>query len=185
VPERVCPWWLGYFLASPVRRLWQNPAQILRPYVREGMTILEPGPGMGFFTLELARLAGPSGKVVAVDLQPRMLQTLKRRLQKRNLLDRVDARLAQSNSMGVADLNGKVDLVLAFAVVHEFPDKAAFFAEAAQTMKPGAALLMAEPSGHVEDAKFSSELEAASRHGLKQVETPIISRSHTALLRKS
>ncbi len=59
MPERVCPWWLGYFLASPIRRLWQNPAQILRPYVREGMTVLEPGPGMVFFTLELARLVGP------------------------------------------------------------------------------------------------------------------------------
>jgi ubiquinone/menaquinone biosynthesis C-methylase UbiE len=67
----VCPWWLGYWLISPVRRLGQNPHDILLPYVREGMTVLEPGPGMGFFTIELARLVGASGKVVAVDVQPR------------------------------------------------------------------------------------------------------------------
>ena len=42
--NRVCPWWLGYFLASPVRRLFQDPAAIVQPYIREGMTVLEPGP---------------------------------------------------------------------------------------------------------------------------------------------
>ena len=53
--HRVCPWWLGYLLASPLRRLMANPRKLLAPYVHEGMTVLEPGPGMGFFTLELAR----------------------------------------------------------------------------------------------------------------------------------
>ena len=66
-------------LASPLRRLMYNPDSILAPHVRKGMTVLEPGPGMGFFTLELARRVGPSGRVVAVDIQPRMLDRLKRR----------------------------------------------------------------------------------------------------------
>lgn len=48
--KRICPWWLGYVLASPLRRWIQDPAAIIGPYVREGMTVLEPGPGMGFFT---------------------------------------------------------------------------------------------------------------------------------------
>ena len=63
--QRVCPWWLGYLLASPLRRLMQDPVKVLAPYVREGMIVLEPGPGMGFFTLELARLVGPSGRIVS------------------------------------------------------------------------------------------------------------------------
>jgi hypothetical protein len=54
----VYPWWLGYLLVSRMRRLSQDPGKVLAPYVREGMTVLEPGPCMGFFTLELARLAG-------------------------------------------------------------------------------------------------------------------------------
>jgi hypothetical protein len=44
--QRVCPWWLGYLLASPIRRLLGDPVKVVAPYVREGMTVLEPGPGM-------------------------------------------------------------------------------------------------------------------------------------------
>jgi len=72
----VCPWWIGYLLASPLRRLQCDPAALLAPYVREGVAVLEPGPGMGFFTLELARRVGPTGRVIAVDIQPRMIDGL-------------------------------------------------------------------------------------------------------------
>ena len=86
--NRVCPWWIGYLLASPLRRwLGQDPAKILSPYVREAMTVLEPGPGMGFFTIPLARLVGPSGRVIAVDLQPKMIESLKRRASKAGVLE--------------------------------------------------------------------------------------------------
>lgn len=47
----VCPWWLGYFLLNPFRRMGPDPTTILAPYVRPGMTVLEPGPGMGFSLL--------------------------------------------------------------------------------------------------------------------------------------
>jgi hypothetical protein len=49
--HRVCPWWFGYLLLGPIRRLRQDPSSILASYVHEGMTVLETGPGMGFFTL--------------------------------------------------------------------------------------------------------------------------------------
>ncbi len=74
--HRVCPWWIGYLLASPIRRWLQDPGAIVGPYVSEGMIVLEPGPGMGFFTLEIARRVGPQGRVIAVELQPRLLFSL-------------------------------------------------------------------------------------------------------------
>ncbi len=43
----VCPWWVGYCLTSPLRRLLHDPARILAPYIKADMTVLEPGPGMG------------------------------------------------------------------------------------------------------------------------------------------
>jgi len=149
------------------------------------MTVLEPGPGMGHFTLELARLVGPSGRVIAVDVQPRMIGRLKRRAAKASLLDRVDVRVAPAESMGIADLYNSVDFTLAFAVVHEFPEAGRFFAEVAAASKPGAAVLVAEPNGHVKAAAFDSELQAAAAAGLRLVERPSVRHSHAALLKKS
>jgi tRNA A58 N-methylase Trm61 len=184
VAHRVCPWWLGYLLASPLRRLMYDPAKILATHVRPGMTVLEPGPGMGFFTLELARLVGPSGRVLAVELQPKMLEGLKRRAAKANLLGRVDARLGAKDSMGLTDVSGTVDFALVFAVVHEMPDAGHFFSEVSVALKQGAYLLLSEPAGHVKAAQFNAELEAASQVGLKLMDRPLIPRSHAALLQK-
>jgi ubiquinone/menaquinone biosynthesis C-methylase UbiE len=182
--ERVCPWWLGYFLASPVRRWLMDPTVVIQPYVREGMTVLEPGPGMGFFTVELARKVGPKGRVVAVDVQPKMIAGLKRRSAKAGILDRIDARVAPADSMGLVDLAGAVDFTLAFAMVHEMPSATRFFVEAAAASKPGANLLFVEPAGHVKDAKFDEELQAARQAGFALVDRPQVRRSHAALLRK-
>jgi predicted O-methyltransferase YrrM len=184
--KRVCPWWLGSLLASRVRRWIQgDPEQLLLPYLREGMTVLEPGPGMGFFTLPLARMVGPNGRVIAVEVQPRMLDGMRKRLAKAGLSERVDGCLAKSDAMGVADLAGTVDFTLAFAVVHELPSAERFFVEVAQASKPGASVLFVEPSGHVKASEFESELEAASQAHFAVSEGPRIQRSRTAVLRKT
>jgi SAM-dependent methyltransferase len=182
--HRVCPWWLGYWLICPLRRRGQNPAEILAPYVHQGATVLEPGSGMGFFTLDLARLVGASGRVIAVDIQPRMLDRLKRRAAEAGVLDRVEVRLVSPGSMGITDLRSSIDFTLAFAVVHEFPDATRFFAEVAAAAKPGASLLLAEPKGHVKASRFESELQAASQAGFNLVDRPSIRRSQAALLRR-
>ena len=183
MPHR-CPWYIGYFLISPLRRLWQDPARILGPHVRPGFTVFEPGPGMGYFTLELARLAGPSGKVHVVDVEPRMLAALERRAKAAGLADRIDARLAGAEGFGVGDLAGTVDFVLAFAVVHELPSAERFFAEAAAAMKPGATVLFAEPTGHVSAADFERSCAGAALAGLTVAARPTIRSSHAAVLTK-
>jgi ubiquinone/menaquinone biosynthesis C-methylase UbiE len=183
--KRVCPWWLGYLLACPLRRLGQDPAKLLAPFVREGMTVLEPGPGMGFFTLELARLVGPSGRVIAVDVQHKMLERLHRRAQKAGLLDRLTIRLCSADSLGVSDVAGAVDFTLAFAVVHELPSTPKFFSAVAEASKPGASVLVAEPVGHVKSPEFEAELQAAFAAGFVLSDRPQIRRSRAAVLRKA
>jgi len=183
--HRVCPWWLGYFLASPVRRLWYSPGALVAPHLKEGMTVLEPGPGMGFFTIEMARLVGESGRVVAVDVESKMLDVLMRRAAKAGVAGQVDARVCAADSMGLADLTGKVDFTLACAMVHELPNQEAFFQETAQAMKTGSTLLLIEPSGHVPEQEFNRELELAASAGLEVVERLAIRRSQAALLKKS
>jgi SAM-dependent methyltransferase len=180
--NHVCPWWLGYVLVSPLRRLWQPPDKILAPFVGEGMTVLEPGCGMGFFTLDLARIVGPKGRVVAVDLQARMLAGLRRRAARAGLLDRIDVRLAQPNRLGTADLAGQVDVALALHVVHEVPNAAGFFGEIAATLRPDGRLLFVEPRGHVSEDAFAASLAIAEQAGFRVVDRPHIRRDPAALL---
>jgi ubiquinone/menaquinone biosynthesis C-methylase UbiE len=183
--KRVCPWWRGCFLASPLRRILEHPEKIVAPYAREGMTVLEPGPGMGFFTRELARKVGPQGRVLAVDVQEKMLRGLKHRLQKAGLEERVNARLASSDSLGLQDLAGQVDFILAYAVVHEMPSSRTFFDESSAACKSGGRLLLVEPKGHVKGEEFEAELRDAAYAGFRLIDRPDVGRGHTALLEKS
>ncbi len=182
--SEICPWWLGWILASPIRKLWQDPRTILRPYVADGMTVLEPGPGMGFFTLELARLVGARGRVVVVEVQPRMLQALQKRAHRAGLGKRIDARLGREASLGIDDLAGCVDFVLAFAVVHELPDAGSFFREAHAALRPGGRLLVAEPRLHVREAALARMLQWAQAAGFVVESRPGLPMSRSALLVK-
>jgi ubiquinone/menaquinone biosynthesis C-methylase UbiE len=182
--HRVCPWWLGYVLASPLRRLICNPNEILAPHVRAGMTVIEPGPGMGFFTLPLARMVGPKGRVVAVDIEPKMLESLRRRAGRAGLAERIETRVARAESLGLDGWEERADFALAFAMVHELPSAASFFQEIARALKPGAGLLLAEPAGHIGQSEFDAELAAAGEAGLEEVGRPEIRRSLAVVLRK-
>ena len=184
MPHR-CPWYLGYFLLNPLRRLRQHPTRLLAPFVKPGFRVLEPGPGMGYFTLELARLVGPAGKVHVVDIEPRMLAALGRRARSAGCEKQIDMRLAPENGLGIGDLSGEIDFVLVFAVVHELGDMAGFFIEAAAAMKPGARMLLAEPTGHVSEALFAEECAAAEAAGLVVVDRPEIWWSRAAVFAKA
>ena len=168
--KSTCPWWLGYLLIAPFRRLFQNPAKIISPYIHAGMTVLEVGPGMGFFTLDIASKVGKAGKVIAVDVQPKMLNKLNQRAVQAKLSEQIETRLAQPTSLGLSDMVGKIDFVFAFAVVHELPDLNSFWREVSQLLKPGGRLLIAEPSRHVTIEEFDAELNIAFQNGLFIVE---------------
>ena len=180
----VCPCWVGHLLASPLRRLLQDAAPIVAPFVTEGMTVLEPGPGLGHFTLELARRVGPSGRVVAIDVQPRMLTGLGRRLRAAGLLGRVELRQAEPDRLGVEDLEGRAAFVLAFHMVHEVPSASAFFCEVAPTLTADGRDLFVEPRHHVTRRAFDESLAAARQAGLEVAGELAIRSSHAATLRR-
>lgn len=170
-------------LASPLRRLLQDPEEIVSQHIREGMTVLDIGCGMGFFSLPLAKLVGRKGRVVCVDLQEKMIEGLMKRANKANLADRIDARLCHQNSLGVSDIAGKVDFALAFALVHEVPDKERLFSEISDTMKQSGNLLLAEPRGHVSQQDFKRTVSLAQSAGFEVLRDLEIRRSRAVLLR--
>lgn len=183
--QRLCPSWVGYFLVNPWRRLIHNPDKILASYVTRGMTVLDIGPGMGFFTLPLAGMVGPSGKVICVDIQEDMLSALQKRARAVHLADRIVPRLCQPTSLGLDDFEAQIDFGLAFAVVHEVPEVPSFFADVFRVLKPKAYFLVAEPKLHVSVRNFETTLAAAGEKGLSRVGRPEITWCHTALLRKN
>ena len=97
---------------------------------------------MGYFTIPLARITGPGGKVIAVDLQERMLDALVRRAEKAGVADRIIPHRCQKESLGV---EGPADFALAFWMAHEVPDKPRFFREIFAFLKQGGRLLLVEP----------------------------------------
>lgn len=182
--QRVCPWWMGFALLLPLRRLVNNPEKILRPYIKEGMRVLEIGPGMGFFSLPLAKMVGLTGKVFCVDLQERMLNNLKRRAQNTNLSAIIEARLCSKYSLGIDDLEGQIDFVLAFAVMHEVPEIEEMLGQINMAMAQGARFLIAEPTIHVKKKDFQEMVSIALKNGFIIKEEPRIKGASSVLLSK-
>jgi SAM-dependent methyltransferase len=180
----VCPWWVGWLLASPLRRMREDPDRLLGPLVRPGMTVLEPGPGMGFFSVPLARLVGATGRVVCVDVQPRMIAGLERRLRRAHLEARVETVTGTLDDPRLAGRRGTIDLVAAIHVVHEVPDPAAFLARIADFLRPGGRLLVVEPDGRVTGDDFAATLGHAAAAGLRALAPPGGWRGHVALLER-
>ena len=179
----VCPWWLGPLLANPLRRLIESPEGILGPHVRPGMTVLEPGCGMGYFTLALARMVGPEGRVVAVDVQPRMIGGLLWRARKAGLAGRIEAVVGTLDVQQLAAHRGAVDFAAALHVAHEVADQTAFLRRIHELLRPGGLLLIVEPKGHVRAEAFAATLNCASRVGFARRACPD-ARGHTALLQR-
>ncbi len=182
--EHVCPVWMGYLLANPLRRLVQNPDTILAPYIREGMTCLDAGCAMGFFSVAMARLAGKSGSVICVDFQEKMLAALYRKANRADLSDRIIPRCCLQDSLCLSDLHETVDFALAMAVIHEVPDQNLFFKELWEALKPGGRFLAAEPAHHIREARFAEEVDLARNAGFSVLEYPAVPKSHAVLLEK-
>ena len=175
---------VSFLLVSPLRRLLYYPEDILKPHIREGMNVLDVGCGMGFFSLPIARMVGETGRVVCVDLQARMINGLLRRAKKAVLLDRIDARICQTNFLMLSDIAGKIDFALAFAVVHEVPDKERLLSEIWNTMKKEGKLLIVEPKTHVSKTDFDKTISIARSMGFEVINDLAIRQSHAMLLGK-
>ncbi len=176
---KVCPWWLVYSFDNPLRRLLQRPEPIVRPFVRPGDRCLDLGCGFGYFTIPMARLAGPSGTVVAVDLQAQNLARVRRRAERAGLAARIRLHRVEADALR---LEGKFDFALAFWMVHEVPDQAPFLREVAAALMPGGRLAIVEPRLHVGREAFARTIATAERVGLAKLGDLTVSLSRGVLL---
>jgi len=106
------PW-----LTRDSRNREEEPAKLMKALkLKEGMTVCDLGCGNGFYTLKLAKEVGPTGKVLAVEIQQEMLDLLAKRAEKAGIKN------YQPILGTVADPKlpeNSVDLILIVDVYHE------------------------------------------------------------------
>ncbi|BCS31501.1 hypothetical protein TBR22_A07020 [Luteitalea sp. TBR-22] len=106
------PW-----LDRPEREAEERPSLAIKALqLRPGMVVADFGAGSGYYTERLARAVGPTGKVLAVDLQPEMLEMVGRRAKKAGL---TNIELVRSTPEDPRLPAGGVDLILMVDVYHE------------------------------------------------------------------
>jgi len=181
--QHVCPWWLGYTFILPFRKYQHDPKKILGPHIKPGMSVMDYGTAMGYFSIPLANMVGKNGIVYCVDIQEKMLRHLEKRAINYNVSTIVKTLLVGKDYYP-SDLADKLDFVLLFAVVHEVPDKDGLFRDVYSMLKPGGKVLFAEPNGHVTPSGFESSLQIAKNAGFTCLDDKPMKKGLNVLLLK-
>ena len=181
--DHICPWQGGPLLAASLRKLAHNPRRIVGPYLSEGMTAMDIGCGMGFFTIPMSGITGKNGKIIAVDLQPEMLAGLQKNAQKAGV-DNITLHQCGYDTLNIKQWDESVGFVLIMMMLHEVPDADRLIREVHDALAPGGKLLFSEPIGHVNKEKFQHSVSMIQQTGLSMVASPKIHLCRSAVFQK-
>ncbi len=127
---------------DPARDAWQKPAELVSALAIEpGQAVAAVGAGTGYFEPHLARAVGPTGKVLAIDVEPSLVEHLKARASKEGL-SQVEVRLGTPEDPGLKP--GEVDLVLLVDTYHHVSDRQAWFTRLAPALREGGRLVIVD-----------------------------------------
>jgi ubiquinone/menaquinone biosynthesis C-methylase UbiE len=137
---------MGYmhmnWLNRPERIKEENPQEMLEQLkLHDGMVVCDLGAGDGYHTLQMAPRVGPNGKIIAVDIQPEMLQALSRKLAELKY-DNVETTLGELWDPKLPDAS--IDLVLMVDVYHEFSHPVQMLAALRKALKPDGLIALVE-----------------------------------------
>jgi ubiquinone/menaquinone biosynthesis C-methylase UbiE len=136
------PEFAANIIDNPLRRRIQPPEDMpTRHDVKPGMKVLEVGPGNGTYTIATARAVGDAGQVVTIDIEPKMIERVKKRIQDEGITN-VDARVADVFDLPFED--GVFDLVYMIAVIGEIPTPERAVHEFQRVLKTGGRLVFSE-----------------------------------------
>ena len=135
-----CPAMLAWMVDNPIRRRYVRSVPD-RVGFRRGERVLELGPGPGTFTLHAASHVGPEGLLIPVDIQPKMITQVERRVREAGLTN-TQSLVADACHLPLIDAG--VDRAFLIAVLPEIPDRARALTELRRTIKPGGVLSITE-----------------------------------------
>jgi ubiquinone/menaquinone biosynthesis C-methylase UbiE len=130
------------WLERPEREKEERPSKVLAALkVRPGDVVADIGAGSGYYTFRLADLVGPKGKVLAVDIQPEMLDIIRRRMKETKAAN-VEPVLGTISDPKLPE--GGVDMILMVDVYHEFSHPYEMTEAMVRALKPGGRLVFVE-----------------------------------------
>jgi ubiquinone/menaquinone biosynthesis C-methylase UbiE len=136
------PQWMANLIDNPFRRKIQPPGETaIRHGIKSGMRVLEVGPGNGTYTLAAAQQAGPEGELVTIDIEPRMIERVRSKIESEGVSN-IDARVANVYALPFED--SSFDLVYMIAVINEIPDIPKALSEFHRVLKPSGTLVFSE-----------------------------------------
>jgi ubiquinone/menaquinone biosynthesis C-methylase UbiE len=136
------PEFLANLIDNPFRRRIQPPGEMaIRHGIEPGMTVLEVGPGNGRYTIETARRVGSAGKVMAIDIEPKMIERVLRRAQV-EAANNVEAKVADVYNLPFED--GTFDAIYMITVISEIPEPERAMREFHRVLSPSGTLAFSE-----------------------------------------
>jgi ubiquinone/menaquinone biosynthesis C-methylase UbiE len=157
-----CPYGQRFWVEAPHPIITRERLRsVLAP--ESGERILEIGPGVGYYTLDMAEWVGPEGTIEIFDLQQEFLDHTGRRAAERGLANVVPT---QGDATALPFDDDSIDAVVLTAVLGEIPDQGAALREIRRVLKPDGRLVVGELFGDPHFTTRSSLEHQASEGGL-------------------
>ena len=136
------PEFAANLIDNPLRRQFQPPDEMpIRHGVTAGMLVLEVGPGNGTYTITTARQVGENGKVITIDIEPKMIQRVETRIQREGIKN-IKARVADVFELPFKD--SYFDHIYMIAVIGEIPTPERAFNEFCRVLSASGTLAFSE-----------------------------------------
>ncbi|HWO13573.1 MAG TPA: class I SAM-dependent methyltransferase [Polyangiaceae bacterium] len=154
---------------DPERDAWQRPSEVMaRLRIPPGSVVVDLGAGTGYFIAALSRGVGPGGKVLALDVEPNMVEFLERRAHAEQLHN-VEPKLVEPGDPKLTPHS--VSRILIVNTWHHIDDRASYARRLAAGLAPGGEIWIVDftpesdlgpPAHHrIPAAQVVGELEAA------------------------
>lgn len=164
----VFPYQWAFTRLIPLRNVFLSPGRLIqRIHLQPDHSILEIGPGPGYFSVPIARKL-TSGKLVLADIQPEMLSKAKKRLLRRNLLN-VEYHILDGAHLPFADHS--YDTIILVTVLGEVENKDIYMREFHRILKKDGLLSVSEQAGDPDQLSQDEIKTLAAGHGFHCLET--------------
>jgi len=171
----------AFTLLIPFRNIFLSPKKLIqRLDLKENYTVLEIGPGPGYFSPYVSRIL-KRGRLVLLDIQQEMLDISKKRLEKRNIKN-VDYKLCNGNNIDLE--NNYFDRVFMVTVIGEIENKSSYLKEIYRILKDDGILSISELAGDPDKMSVEELQSLVSAHGFKVCEFFGNNRNYTMNFKK-